>query len=72
MNKLNAYGYEVQGNTEVLADIAEVLKNECCKINWFNFITGDIYYTSDGFSKYKITINHSTKKVILNELQLTS
>lgn len=69
MNKINAYGYEVQGSTEVLADIAEVLKDKRCKINWFNFITGDIYYTSDGFGEYKVTINHNTKQVVLDLLQ---
>lgn len=69
MNKINTYGYEVKGDTKVLEDITEFLKDKHCKINWFNFITGDIYYTADGFSRYKVTIDHNTKQVTLDALQ---
>lgn len=43
-----AYGYEVKGSQEVLADVAEVLKMRNCWINWNNFNTGDLYWDVNG------------------------
>lgn len=61
---MKAYDYEINGNAEVLKDIADILEDQRCRINWFNFENGDIYYTSNGHP-YKITINHETKQVFL-------
>lgn len=41
---MKAYDYEINGNAEVLKDIADMLEDQRCRINWFNFKTGDIYY----------------------------
>ena len=61
-----AYGYEVKGSQEVLADVAEVLKMRNCWINWNNFNTGDLYWDENG-NGYKVEINHEAKRVTLNE-----
>lgn len=61
-----AYGYEVEGSPEALADVAEVMKMKNCLINWFNFNTGDLYWDVNG-NAYKVEINHETKQVTLNE-----
>ena len=36
-----AYGYEVEGSPEALADVSENLKDRRSCINWFNFNTGE-------------------------------
>ena len=61
-----AYGYEVKGSPEALADVAEVLKMENCWINWNNFNTGDMYWDGNG-NGYKVEVNHEAKQVTLNE-----
>lgn len=61
-----AYGYEVQGSAEALADVAENLKNKNSRINWFNFNTGDLYWIANG-EGYQVEINHETKCVTLKE-----
>ncbi len=61
-----AYGYEVEGSPEALADVSESLKDKRSCINWFNFNTGDLYWDENG-NGYKVEINHETKQVTLNE-----
>lgn len=61
-----AYGYEVEGSPEALADVSENLKDKRSRINWFNFNTGDLYWDGSG-NGYKVEINHETKRVKLNE-----
>ena len=61
-----AYGYEVEGSQEALADVAEVLKMRNCWINWNNFNTGDMYWDENG-NGYKVEINHEAKQVTLKE-----
>lgn len=61
-----AYGYEVVGSPEALADVSENLKDRRSCINWFNFNTGDLYWDGNG-NGYKVEINHETKQVVLNE-----
>ncbi len=61
-----AYGYEVEGSSEALADVSENLKDRRSCINWFNFNTGDLYWDGNG-NGYKVEINHETKQVALNE-----
>lgn len=61
-----AYGYEVEGSPEALADVSENLKDRRSCINWFNFNTGDLYWDENG-NGYKVEINHETKQVVLNE-----
>lgn len=63
---MKAYGYEVEGNAAVLEDIKEVVKSKNMRINWGKFNTGDIYWTGNG-ERYKVEINHVTKKVMLIE-----
>ena len=38
-----AYGYEVKGWKEALADVQRNLDNPGCRINWNLFKTGDTY-----------------------------
>ena len=61
-----AYGYEVVGSPEALADVSENLKDKRSRINWHNFNTGDLYWDGNG-NGYKVEINHETKQVTLNE-----
>ncbi len=61
-----AYGYEVVGSPEALADVSENLKDKRSRINWHNFNTGDLYWDGNG-NGYKVEINHETKRVTLNE-----
>ena len=61
-----AYGYEVEGSPEALADVSENLKDKRSRINWHNFNTGDLYWDGNG-NGYKVEINHETKQVVLNE-----
>lgn len=61
-----AYGYEVVGSPEALADVSENLKDKRSRINWHNFNTGDLYWDGNG-NGYKVEINHETKQVVLNE-----
>ena len=61
-----AYGYEVVGSPEALADVSENLKDKRSRINWHNFNTGDLYWDGNG-NGYKVEINHETKQVALNE-----
>lgn len=63
---MKAYGYEVEGSAEVLADVKEVIKMKNCWINWFNFNTGDFYWTGNG-ARFLVTINHEAKQVKLIE-----
>ncbi len=62
-----AYGYEVEGSPEIMADIKEVMASENWWINWDKFNTGDIYWTGNG-DGYYVTINHEAKKVTLEEI----
>ena len=57
-----AYGYEVEGSPEALADVSEILEMKNCWINWNNFNTGDLYWDGNG-NGYKVEINHETKQV---------
>ena len=61
-----AYGYEVVGSPEALADVSENLKDKRSRINWHNFNTGDLYWDENG-NGYKVEINHEAKRVTLNE-----
>ena len=61
-----AYGYEVEGIPEALADVREVMGMKNCWINWNNFNTGDLYWDGNG-NGYKVEINHEAKRVTLNE-----
>ena len=61
-----AYGYEVVGSPEALADVSENLKDKRSRINWHNFNTGDLYWDENG-NGYKVEINHEAKQVTLNE-----
>lgn len=62
-----AYGYEVKGSPEALADVAANWNDrKNCLINWYNFNSGDIYWDGNG-NGYKVEINHETKQVTLNE-----
>lgn len=61
-----AYGYEIKGSLEALADVAENKKDKNSRINWFNFNAGDIYWDRNG-NGYKVEINHEAKQVTLNE-----
>lgn len=61
-----AYGYEVVGSLEALADVSENLKDKRSRINWHNFNTGDLYWDGNG-NGYKVEINHEAKRVTLNE-----
>ena len=61
-----AYGYEVVGSPEALADVSENLKDKRSRINWHNFNTGDLYWDGNG-NGYRVEINHETKQVTLNE-----
>lgn len=63
---MKAYGYEVEGSAEALADVAENLKDKKIRINWFNFNTGDLYWDGNG-NGYKVEINHEAKRVTLKE-----
>lgn len=63
---MKAYGYEVEGSAEALADVAENLKDKNSRINWYNFNTGDLYWTANG-EGYKVEINHEAKRVTLKE-----
>lgn len=61
-----AYGYEVEGSPEALADVSENLKDKRSCINWNNFNTGNLYWDGNG-NGYKVEVNHETKQVTLNE-----
>lgn len=61
-----AYGYEVKGSREALADVIKNKKDKNSRINWFNFNTGDMYWDGNG-NGYKVEINHETKQVALKE-----
>lgn len=61
-----AYGYEVVGSPEALADVAEVMGMKNCWINWNNFNTGDMYWDGNG-NGYKVEVNHEANQVTLNE-----
>lgn len=63
---MKAYGYKVNGSAAALADVAGALKNESIIINWFNFNTGDIYWGENG-ERYKVEVDHETKRVTLYE-----
>lgn len=63
---MKAYSNEVQGNEDALRDVVETVNDRNGRINWGNFNTGDIYWTGDG-KRYKVEINHVTKKVKLIE-----
>ena len=60
-----AYGYEVKGWKEALADVQRNLDNPGCRINWNLFKTGDTYYDGTG-NGYEVTVDHEAKTVILD------
>lgn len=59
---MRAYGYEITGDPDVLKDISKNLKDKNSRINWFNFNTGDAYWTADG-EQYEVKIDHELKQV---------
>lgn len=61
---MRAYGYEITGDPDVLKDISENLKDKNSRINWFNFNTGDVYWTADD-EQYEVKIDHKLKHVQL-------
>lgn len=63
---MKAYGYEVNGSPEALADVSRTLKDEKSSINWENFNTGNLYWDDYGYG-YKVEIDHESKEVTLNE-----
>ena len=58
---MKSYGYEVQGNREVLQDITETMNDSKSQNNWNNFNTGDFYWTGNS-DRYKVEIDHKSKK----------
>ena len=67
ISKMEAYGYNVKGDEEVLCDIAELKKNNNFQINWSNFNTGDTYWT-DNSEAYRVKIDHASKEVMLEKM----
>lgn len=63
---MKSYGYEVQGNADAVRDVAKTMNDSKSRINWNNFNTGDFYWTANG-DRYKIEIDHGTKKITLIE-----
>lgn len=65
MKTINAYGYEVTGPVEIIAEIEEDLKDRNVRINWNNFENGDGLWNNNGDTKYPVEIDHENKLVRL-------
>ena len=61
-----SYGYEITGNEEVISEIENIMKDKRCFINWYNFKSGDFYWSDNG-NKYVVFVDHDEKTVILKE-----
>lgn len=65
MKTIKAYGYEVTGPEEIIAEIEESLKDSDIIINWFNFENGDSFWNDNGDTKYPVEIDNENKTVRL-------
>lgn len=65
MKTIKAYGYEVTGMGDIIAEIEEDMKNPDIKIEWINFNCNDEFYSKDGNNVYSVLINHDNKRVLL-------
>ena len=65
METIKAYGYEVTGPAEIIAEIEKDSKDRNTVINWFNFKNGDIFWNDNGDTKYPVEIDHESKTVRL-------
>lgn len=62
---MEAFGYDVKGDQNVLGDIRRMINSGDMIVNWIVFDEGDIYYTFYD-EEYTVTeINHNTKEVRL-------
>lgn len=66
MRTIQAYGYEVTGTEEIIAEIEENLKDRDTKINWNNFTNEDKFWNKNGDTSYPVLVDHENKKVLLD------
>lgn len=66
---IQAYGYEVTGTEDIIADIEEALKDPDRKICWDKFNSKDIFFGGNGRRVYSATIDHKNKKVLAHEYE---
>lgn len=74
MKTIYAYGYEVTGINEIIAEIEEDLKDKSLHINWKNF-NGNIdrFWNKNGTVGYPVFVNETEKKVFIgNYIEYTN
>lgn len=60
--KTKLYGYTVSAPKRMIKQIKKDRQDKRCRINWFNFSTGNIFYTDNG--DYQVSIADHKNKII--------
>lgn len=62
---IEAYGYTVTGNADIISQIEKIKNDSSCSINWKHYEEGSIFWDLNGFIAYHTHIDHNEKRVIL-------
>lgn len=62
---IEAYGYTVTGNDEIISQIEEWKADPKNGINWNNYNENSLFWDLQGMIGYRVHINHVKKTVIL-------
>ena len=65
MRTIQACGYEVTGEEEIIAEIEEKLKVPGKHIAWNKLYEEDVFFGKNGRVTYSASINHDKKTVLL-------
>ena len=62
MAKIKLYGYTVKAPKRMIKQIKKDKQDKRCRINWFNFSVGNIFYTDNG--SYQVSMaDHQNKQI---------
>ena len=62
---IEAYGYTVTGNDEIISQIEEWKADPKNGINWNNYNENSLFWDLQGMIGYRVHINHVKKIVVL-------
>lgn len=62
---IEAYGYTVTGNDEIISQIEEWKADPKNGINWNNYNENSLFWDLQGMIGYRVHINHVKKTVVL-------
>ena len=63
MKVIKSYGYTVKAPKRMTKQIKKDMQDKRCRINWFNFSLGNIFYTDNG--NYQVSMVDHKNKIIL-------